>query len=162
MEADGPSEPGTEFETPPTPELPPGWGPPWTVVVELIDSSSCKFFSYSVCFPCCISSFVKLAASSPARCKLINKLFELWTKINREIANVAVWLHRFNEFSFRAKFPQADSPSSRGKIIIKKYIFDFYEQKINREIANVALWLHRFNEFFFRANLPQAGGKKFD
>ena len=33
--------------------------------VELIDNSSCKFFSYSVCFPCCISSFVKLAASSP-------------------------------------------------------------------------------------------------
>ena len=33
--------------------------------VELMDSSSCRFFSYSVCFPCCISSFVKLAASSP-------------------------------------------------------------------------------------------------
>lgn len=33
--------------------------------VELIDNSSCKFFSYSVCLPCCISSFVKLAASSP-------------------------------------------------------------------------------------------------
>lgn len=28
-------------------------------------SSSCRFFSYSVCLPCCISSFVKLAASSP-------------------------------------------------------------------------------------------------
>ena len=28
-------------------------------------NSSCKFFSYSVCLPCCISSFVKLAASSP-------------------------------------------------------------------------------------------------
>lgn len=36
-----------------------------TDVVELIDNSSCRFFSYSVCFPCCISSFVKLAASSP-------------------------------------------------------------------------------------------------
>ena len=35
--------------------------------VELIDNSSCKFFSYSVCFPCCISSFVKLAASSPIK-----------------------------------------------------------------------------------------------
>ena len=28
-------------------------------------NSSCKFFSYSVCLPCCISSLVKLAASSP-------------------------------------------------------------------------------------------------
>ena len=36
-----------------------------TDAVELIDNSSCRFFSYSVCFPCCISSFVKLAASSP-------------------------------------------------------------------------------------------------
>ena len=37
----------------------------WCDTVELMDSSSCRFFSYSVCFPCCISSFVKLAASSP-------------------------------------------------------------------------------------------------
>ena len=35
--------------------------------LELIDNSSCRFFSYSVCFPCCISSFVKLAASSPKK-----------------------------------------------------------------------------------------------
>lgn len=42
----------------------------WDDTVELIDSSSCKFFSYSVCFPCCISSFVKLAASSPKKSKL--------------------------------------------------------------------------------------------
>ena len=37
----------------------------WFDTVELIDNSSCRFFSYSVCFPCCISSLVKLAASSP-------------------------------------------------------------------------------------------------
>ena len=40
-------------------------------------SSSCRFFSYSVCLPCCISSFVKLAASSPGDKKIFqsNKLF---------------------------------------------------------------------------------------
>ena len=43
--------------------------------VELMDSSSCKFFSYSVCFPCCISSFVKLAASSPSSCRYMQSCF---------------------------------------------------------------------------------------
>ncbi len=37
-----------------------------TAAVDIVNSS-CKFFSYSVCFPCCISSFVKLAASSPGK-----------------------------------------------------------------------------------------------
>lgn len=51
------------------------------VVTELelfIDNSSCRFFSYSVCFPCCISSLVKLAASSPKIQKKIVKSMSIF------------------------------------------------------------------------------------
>ena len=44
------------------------WLPPPPLLLlddSLLIISSWRFFSYSVCFPCCISSLVKLAASSP-------------------------------------------------------------------------------------------------
>ena len=66
------------------------------VVTELelfIDNSSCRFFSYSVCFPCCISSLVKLAASSP---KIQKKIRE----INADfLFQVHTGAHQMTDFS---------------------------------------------------------------
>lgn len=58
--------------------------------VELIANSSCRFFSYSVCFPCCISSLVKLAASSPL--KNVQDYFHVpklkWSKPSTEFMKI--------------------------------------------------------------------------
>ena len=56
---------GDEYKEESEPVVPIEVGIELCDTVELMDSSSCRFFSYSVCFPCCISSLVKLAASSP-------------------------------------------------------------------------------------------------
>ena len=62
---------------------------------RLASISSCRAFSYSVCFPCCICSFVKLACSSPAH---------LYTPINYHLPSLfRVWVSNISSFTFNIK-----------------------------------------------------------
>merc|ERR1719192_2355547 len=63
-----------------SPPLPPRlWGVGEAGCWREASISSCRAFSYSVCFPCCICSLVKLACSSPSSWRYMQSfLGQLW------------------------------------------------------------------------------------